>query len=123
MKRNNNTGMPRRQPAPNAEVGIDIGTSTVAVAGDDGVILKELFQKERPMTTRFICCNENFCDRSRRATNPANYICRRYRPAGCQVDLGTEQELHENKVSLEGPLPSSGGGIKKAFNKVMPMPS
>ena len=26
VKRNNNTGMPRRQPAPNAEVGIDIGT-------------------------------------------------------------------------------------------------
>ena len=43
VKRNNNTGMPRRQAAPNAEVGIDIGTSTVAVAGDDGVILKELF--------------------------------------------------------------------------------
>jgi len=43
VKRDNNTGMPRRQPSPDKAVGMDIGTSTVAVAGEDGVLLKELF--------------------------------------------------------------------------------
>ena len=70
VKRNNNTGKPRRKPAPNAEVGIDIGTS--AVAGDDGVFLKELFP-EGKLYDCAIHLLQRKLDRSRQATNPANF--------------------------------------------------
>lgn len=72
VKRNNNTGMPRRQVAPGKEVGMDIGTSTVAVAGDDNVILKELFPQARSHD-RAIRLLQRKLDRSRRATNPGNF--------------------------------------------------
>ncbi|MGP6147455.1 hypothetical protein [Jeotgalibaca sp. A122] len=72
VKRNKDTGMPRHQLSPDKKVGVDIGTSTVAVVGDDGVILKELFP-EGNVYDRTIHRLKRKLDRSRRATNPANF--------------------------------------------------
>lgn len=72
VKRNPDTGMPRRQPSPNKAVGVDIGTSTVAVAAEDGVLLKELFP-EAQAHDREIWRLQRQLDRSRRATNPTNF--------------------------------------------------
>ena len=53
-------------------VGIDIGTSTIAVSHPDGVILKELGSDVKDYSKE-INRIQRALDRSRRATNPGNY--------------------------------------------------
>jgi hypothetical protein len=53
-------------------VGIDIGTSTVAVSHSDGVILKELGSDVKDCSKELNRI-QRALDRSRRATNPGNY--------------------------------------------------
>ncbi|MGP6145893.1 hypothetical protein [Jeotgalibaca sp. A122] len=112
VKRVNNTGHPRRNPSPPQAVGMDIGTSTVAVAGADGVLLKELFPEGKTYD-RAIRRLKRQLDRSRRATNPANF-----NPDGTVKRGGTltwvRSNHYLNAVPLEGPLPPSGGGIENS---------
>ncbi|GGA71227.1 hypothetical protein GCM10008025_13880 [Ornithinibacillus halotolerans] len=71
-KRVKKTGQFRHQPTPNGRVGIDIGTSTIAVSSDDEVFLKPLaprvrqFDQEKRRLSRKL-------DRSRRSMNPQNF--------------------------------------------------
>lgn len=68
----NNDGSFRHTVSPNNKVGIDIGTSTIAVCSQDKVILQELapnsnkYEKDIYLLQRKI-------ERSKRATNPFNF--------------------------------------------------
>ena len=72
VKRNNDTGLCRRNPSPKAEVGVDIGTSTVAVSAEKGVILKELFPEAKGFDNQIRILQRKL-DRSQRATNPTRF--------------------------------------------------
>jgi hypothetical protein len=72
VKRNNDTGLCRRTPSPTAEVGVDIGTSTVAVSAEKGVILKELFPEAKGFDNQIRLLQRKL-DRSQRATNPTRF--------------------------------------------------
>ena len=116
VKRNNNTGMSRRKPAPNAEVGIDIGTSTVAVAGDDGVILKELFP-EGASYDHAIHLLQRKLDRSRRATNPANFTVDGTVKQGVKLTWVRSKNYMKIRFRLKDLYRRRAVALKEAHNK------
>ena len=69
----NSDGSYRRKPTPTGErVGIDLGTSTIAVASNKKVILKELAQNIKKYNEEIIYLSRKL-ERSRRLHNPNNF--------------------------------------------------
>ncbi|MGP6139418.1 hypothetical protein [Jeotgalibaca sp. A127] len=116
VKRNNDTGMPRRQPAPDAQAGVDIGTSTVAVAGVDGVLLKELFPEARSYD-RAIRLLQRKLDRSRRATNPANFNPDGTAKRGVKLTWVRSNNYLKNLFRLKDLYRKRAAALKMAHNK------
>ena len=56
----------------NSDVGIDIGTSTIAVSSKDNVTLNELAVKSKDYNSKIIKLNQKL-ERSRRLSNPGNF--------------------------------------------------
>ena len=72
IKRINSTGAFRHTASPNNKVGIDIGTSTIAVCSNDKVILQELALNSK-MYDKEIFKLQRKLDRSKRTTSPNNF--------------------------------------------------
>lgn len=72
IKRINSTGAFRTISPPNERVGIDIGTSTIAVSSKDKLILTELAKKSNQYDKELNRLLRKL-DRSKRSTNPNNF--------------------------------------------------
>ena len=69
----NSDGSYRRKPVPTGErVGVDLGTSTIAVVSNEKVILKELAQNVKKYNEEIIYLSRKL-ERSRRLNNPGNF--------------------------------------------------
>lgn len=71
-KRINSTGAFRHTESPNNRVGIDIGTSTIAVCSKNGVILSELALNSKKYDKEIFKLYRKL-DRSKRISNPTNF--------------------------------------------------